>query len=127
MTQRMPSFNAVFDRHAIALGRQVFRSEARSPDSNQWHRHLFHLRADVYRRLWEQEISLDSIGVSEWEVREAILVSGNDHIKSILAGNHDGEEDEYDVARELLLLGFSPSQIFALPLVVTNSISKDLR
>ncbi len=92
-----------------------------------WHRHLFHLRVDTYERIRSRGIPLDSIGVSEQEAKEMILASGNEHIKSILAGNLDGEEGEYDVAREMIGLGFSPGQISALPLAAVDSISKGLR
>jgi len=128
MVRRMPNFDEVFDEHAVALGKLVFSYRARSVDGDlYWHGHLFHLRVDALERIHYRDISLDSIGVSEWEAREMILVSGNEHIKSIIAGNYDGEESEYDVAREMLGLGFSPGQISALPIVAVDSVSKGLR
>ncbi len=115
MVIRMPNFDEVFDEHAIALGKRVFDLRARSPEGSLWwHLHLFHLRVDTYERLRTRNISLDSLGVSEEEAREMILASGNEHIEEILAGNYDGEENEYDVAREMLELGFLPRQISAL-------------
>ncbi|MFH0712308.1 MAG: hypothetical protein V2A55_00385 [Candidatus Jorgensenbacteria bacterium] len=125
----MPNFDEVLDRHAIALGKMVFAPEVklREDDPGSYRRHLFHLRAETYEHLLERRIPFDSLGVTKETAREMILASGNDHIRGIFAGNYDGEEDEYDVAAELIWLRFSPRQISAFPPITADSVSKGLR